>query len=227
MHGNNLSGKLPYNLRLCQKLRIIDVGGNKLTGEIPTWIGQMYQMQFLNLRGNKLHGSIPPEICNLTNIQVLDLSINNLSSIIPDCFNNFIVLASKESGYKTNLKFLKLIDFSSNRLTGNIPKSFSNMRASMYAGNDGLCGDPLPKCPEDSLRPSTTNLVDNMNEKNFIFMQEVDISMIFGFIIGFWGVVGSFLLKKSWRDALFNWLDVAREWFCVKVVVLVSKFRQS
>ncbi|KAL1556294.1 receptor-like protein EIX2 isoform X2 [Salvia divinorum] len=281
MHGNNLSGELPYNLRLCQKLRIIDVGGNKLTGEIPTWIGQMHQLQFLNLRGNKLHGSIPPEIC------ILDLSINNLSSIIPDCFNNFIVLASKsttyldpflfsiyfysnnenkhygyslfqwkgkEFGYKTNLEFLKLIDFSSNRLTGNIPKSFSNMRdlnslnlsrnslsgciipdigklemldsldlslnqlsgkiptslaeiytlgfldlsnnsllgeipmstqlqsfnASAYAGNHGLCGDPLPKCPEDSLSPSTTNLVDNMNEKDnisLLFMQKADISM--------------------------------------------------
>ncbi|XP_047983252.1 receptor-like protein EIX2 isoform X2 [Salvia hispanica] len=338
MHGNNLFGELPYNLSLCQKLLIIDVGGNKLTGEIPTWIGQMHQMQFLNLRGNILHGSIPPEICNLTNIQVLDFSINNLSSIIPDCFNNFIVLASKsttyldpflfsiyfynnnenkhygyssflwkgkESGYKTNLEFLKLIDFSSNRLTGNIPKSFSNMRdlnslnlsrnslsggiipdigkmemldsldlsqnqlsgkiptslaeiytlgfldlsnnslfgkiptstqlqsfnASAYAGNNGLCGDPLPECPEDSLRPSTTSSPpDNMNEKennSFFLMQEVDISMVIGFIIGFWGVVGSFVLKKSWRDAFFHWLDVAGDWFYVKGGVLVSKFRPS
>ncbi|KAL1555496.1 receptor-like protein EIX2 [Salvia divinorum] len=323
MHGNNLSGELPYSLRLCQELRFIDVGGNMLTGEIPTWIGQMYKMQFLNLRGNKLHGSIPPEICNVTNIQVLDLSINKLSSIIPDCFNNFTVLASKNTPYfdlyyfgtnfdsmdennqdgyssfqwkgqqleyKKNLGVLKLIDFSSNRLFGSIPKSFSDMRglnslnlsgnsltgyiipdigememldsldlshnqlsgkiptslaeiyslgvldfshnnlsgkiptstqlqsfnASAYAWNDGLCGDPLPKCPEDGMRPYATDPGENMNEKdgiNLSFMQEVWLSMAFGYIFGFWGIAGLITLKKSWRIAFFNMLDDVEYWF--------------
>ncbi|KAL1555661.1 receptor-like protein EIX2 [Salvia divinorum] len=268
MHGNNLSGELPYNLRHCRELKFIDVGGNKLTGEIPHWIGQLHGMELLNLRGNRLNGKIPLEICNLTNIHVLDLSINSLFSIIPDCFNNFIVLASniaydssitfgtthgnyekwefeystfqwkgKELEYRKNLELLKLIDFSSNRLIGNIPISFSNMRylnslnlsrnsltgyiipdigkmkmldsldlshnrlsgkiplslaniytlgvldlsnnnlsgkiptgtqlqsfnASSYTGNDGLCGDPLPMCPGDSLRPSTTNPIGSMS----------------------------------------------------------------
>ena len=74
-------------------------------------------------------------------------------------------------------------------------------------GNDGLCGHPLPKCLEDSLRPSIINPGVNMNEKegnNFSFIEEVGISMGFGFIFGFWGVVGLFILKKSWRIAFFN-----------------------
>ncbi|XP_042010538.1 receptor-like protein EIX2 [Salvia splendens] len=196
MHGNNLSGELPHSLRVCQKLRFMDVGGNKLTGEIPTWIGQMYKMQFLNLRGNKFHGSIPSQICNLTDIQVVDLSINNLVSIIPNCFNNFTQLQS--------------------------------FGASTYAGNDGRCGDPLPKCPEDSSRPSISNPGGSMKEKhhnNFSFMEEVGISMTFGFIFGFWGVFGSFLLKKSWRIAFFNLFDDAGDWFYVKIVVFVSKWK--
>ncbi|XP_057792744.1 receptor-like protein EIX1 [Salvia miltiorrhiza] len=347
LRGNSLSGELPSTLRLCQYLRLVDVGGNELTGEIPTWIGELSYMQFLNLRGNKLHGSIPPQICNLTDIRILDLSINILSGKIHDCFNNFNALARKntiqgdpnsrfgyyyrfqyngnlpnknfrsvyeyssvqwkgrESEYRKNLELLKLIDFSSNGLTGNIPKSFSSMlglislnlsnnsltgniirdigememlecldlshnqfsgelptslaqlqglavldlsnnnlfgkipsstqlqsfNASTYAENDGLCGPPLSAlCPEDSFRPSTPNPGESMNEKDdnsLSFMQEVCISLGFGFIFGFWGVVGTFILKKSWRIAYFNLLDAVGDWLYVRIVVFVSKWKRS
>ncbi|XP_047951568.1 receptor-like protein EIX2 isoform X2 [Salvia hispanica] len=94
----------------------------------------------------------------------------------------------------------------------------------------GLCGDPLPMCPEDSLKPSTTNSRDNMNDNDgniFSFMQEVGISMGFGFIFGFWGVIGSFILKKSWRIVFFSFLDGAGDWFYVRIAEFVSKWRRS
>ena len=70
------------------------------------------------------------------------------------------------------------------------------------------------------MRPSTSNPVENMNEKdgnNFSFMQEVGISMGFGFIFGFWGVIGSFILKKSWRITFFNLFHYAGDWLYVRV----------
>ena len=80
-----------------------------------------------------------------------------------------------------------------------------------------------------ALKPSTTNPRENTYEKgkNVSFMQEVVISMAFGFIFGFWGVAGSFILKKSWRIAFFNLLDDAANWLYVKIVVFVSKWRRS
>ncbi|XP_047975774.1 receptor-like protein EIX2 [Salvia hispanica] len=286
LSGNKFSGTISSICKTSHNgLMFLDRSNNQLVGKVPDCWEKLPNLHSLNLASNKFSGEIPPSLGNLQNSVALQMH-------------------GKESGYKTNLEFLKLIDFSSNRLKGNIPKSFSNMKelnslnlsrnslsgsiipdigkmemldsldlsqnqlsgkiptslaeiytlgfldlsnnslfgkiptstqlqsfsASAYAGNNGLCGDPLPKCTEDSLRPSTTNPPDNMNEKDnnsFFLMQEVDISMVFGFIIGLWEVVGSFVLKKSWRDAFFNWLDVAGDWFYVKGGVLVSKFRPS
>ncbi|XP_047949625.1 receptor-like protein EIX2 [Salvia hispanica] len=148
----------------------------------------------------------------------LDLSHNRLSGNIPASL--------------AEIHTLGVLDLSNNKLSGKIPTGtqLQSFNASSYAGNDGLCGNPLPMCIEDSLRPSTTNPVDNMNEKdgnNFSFMQEVGISMGFGFIFGFWGVIGSFILKKSWRIAFFNLFDAAGDWFYVRIAVFVSKWRRS
>ncbi|XP_047965251.1 receptor-like protein EIX2 [Salvia hispanica] len=122
----------------------------------------------------------------------LDLSHHHFSGKIPTSL--------------AEIHTLGVLDLSNNNLCGKISTStqLQSFNASSYAGNDGLCGNPLPMCIEHSLRPSTTNPVDNTNEKdgnNFSFMQEVGISMGFGFIFGFWGVIGSFILKKSWRVA--------------------------
>ncbi|XP_042005953.1 receptor-like protein EIX2 [Salvia splendens] len=148
----------------------------------------------------------------------LDLSHNQLSGEIPTSL--------------AEIHTLGVLDLSNNNLLGKIPTStqLQSFNASTYAGNDGLCGDPLPLCPEDSLRPSTTNPRENVNEKDdniFSFMQEVVISMAFGFIFGFWGVIGSFILKKSWRNAFFSVLDAAGDWFYVRIVVFVSKCKRS
>ncbi|XP_042010577.1 receptor-like protein EIX2 [Salvia splendens] len=142
----------------------------------------------------------------------LDLSHNRLSGKIPVSL--------------TKIYTLGVLDLSNNKLSGKIPTStqLQSFNASAYDGNDGLCGNPLPMCIEDSLRPSTTNPVENMNENDvsmFSFMQEVGISM------GFWGVIGSFILKKSWRIAFFNLFDVAGDWFYVSIAVFVSKCRRS
>ncbi|XP_047949648.1 receptor-like protein EIX2 [Salvia hispanica] len=148
----------------------------------------------------------------------LDLSHNQLSGKIPTSL--------------AEIHTLSVLDLSNNNLSGKIPTStqLQSFNVSAYDGNAGLCGDPLPKCAEDSLRPSTTNPLENKNDKegnNFSFMEEVGISIGFGFIIGFWGVVCSFILKKSWRIAFFNLVDAAGDWFYIRIAVFVSKWRRT
>ncbi|XP_047949634.1 receptor-like protein EIX1 [Salvia hispanica] len=191
-------------------LKLIDFSSNRLTGNIPKSFSTMRGLISLNLSRNSLTGLIP-DIGNMHMLYSLDLSHNQLLGKIPTSL--------------AEVHTLGFLDLSNNNLSGKIPTGtqLQSFNASSYADNDGLCGDPLPNCP-------TNNPWDNMNEKdgnNFSFMEEVGISMGFGFIFGFWGVIGSFILKKSWRIAFFNSFDAAGDWFHVMIVVFVSKWRRS
>ncbi|XP_047949649.1 receptor-like protein EIX1 [Salvia hispanica] len=199
-------------------LKLMDFSSNRLIGNIPKSFANMRGLKSLNLSRNSLTGHIIPDIGQMEMLDSLDLSHNQLSGKIPTSL--------------VEIYSIGFLDLSNNNLSGKIPTStqLQSFDASSYAHNHELCGDPLPKCPEDSLRPSTTNPGVNMNEKdgnNFSFMEEVGISMGFGFIFGFWGVVGSFILKKSWRIAFFKLLDVVGDWFYVRIVVFVSKWRSN
>ncbi|XP_047945274.1 receptor-like protein EIX2 [Salvia hispanica] len=223
VHENGFSSfqwkgqEFEYNRGNIVLLKLIDFSSNGLTGNIPKSFSTMRGLRSLNLSRNSLTGYIIPDIGKMEVLDSLDLSHNQLSSKIP------ISLAG--------IHTLGYLDLSNNSLSGKIPTGtqLQSFNASYYAGNDGLCGDPLPKCPGDILRPSTTNSKGNMNEKDdvFSFMQEVAISMGFGFIFGFWGVIGTFIWKKSWRIAFFNLLDAVGDWFYVRIVVFVSKWRRD
>ncbi|KAL1555658.1 receptor-like protein EIX1 [Salvia divinorum] len=199
-------------------LKLIDFSSNRLTGNIPKSFSSMRGLRSLNLSRNSLTGYIIPDIGKMEMLDSLDLSHNQLSGNIPTSLARIYTLG--------------FLDLSNNNLSGKIPTGtqLQSFNASAYAKNDGLCGNPLPKCPGESLRPSTTDPVENMDEKDgniLSFMQEVAISMVFGFIFGFWGVVGSFILKKSWRIAFFNMFDAAGDWLYVRVALFVSKWRRS
>ncbi|XP_057792745.1 receptor-like protein EIX1 [Salvia miltiorrhiza] len=204
------------NLKL---LKLIDLSSNRLSGSIPKSFSSMLGLISLNLSRNSLSGNINRDIGEMEMLECLDLSHNQFSGALPTSL--------------PQLHYLAVLDLSNNFLFGKIPTStqLQSFNASAYAENDGLCGPPLPAlCPEDSLRPSTTNPGENMNEKDdngLSFMQEVGISMAFGVIFGFWGVVGTFILKKSWRIAYFNFWDAVGDWFYVKIAVFVSKWRRS
>ncbi|KAG6404798.1 hypothetical protein SASPL_132374 [Salvia splendens] len=170
--------------------------------EAPEWFWNSSSLiQNLYLYDNQIRGTVPN--LSSTSIEFMDLSVNQFSE--PTLWQNTYK-------FGRNIHSLGVLDLSNNNLLGKIPTStqLHSFDASSYAGNDGLCGDPLPKCLDDRLRPSTINPGVNMNERdsnNFSFMEEVGISMGFGFIFGFWGVVGSIILKKSWRIAFFNLFD--------------------
>ncbi|KAK6925427.1 Leucine-rich repeat [Dillenia turbinata] len=171
LQNNRLSGPLPQSLQNCSSLMTLDLSINSFTGKLPTWIEKFHDsIQFLNLRSNRLEGEIPIELCYLTSLQILDIAENNFSGRIPTCFKN---LTAMTFGQRNDLIF--------------------------WCGNN-LCGLPLTRfCGADiPLPPYAVNVQDDedLNEKDSIWFY---LGVPWGFVVGFWYVIGPLLVRRSWR----------------------------
>lgn len=187
-----LETEFGQNLKL---LRSIDISSNYLSGGIPDSITSLLKLMSLNLSRNNLDGNIPRKFGQLSMLEALDLSRNQLSGSIPESFSD--------------LTFLGVLDLSHNNLTGRIPlgTQLQGFNASAYIGNEGLCGRPLPKgCPGDETVPQAPSFTngneqgDHDDDDGFI-SSGFYLSIGIGYFVGFWGVCGFFLLKRSWSRA--------------------------
>ncbi|KAL0010493.1 hypothetical protein SO802_005601 [Lithocarpus litseifolius] len=197
----------------------IDLSGNNLTGEIPFEITSLTRLDTLNLSMNHLSGNIPKNIGNLHLLETLDFSNNKLFGPIPKSMSS--------------LTFLVHLNLSFNNLTGRIPSGNQLQTindATMYKGNPLLCGSPLPtKCPGDETSDDPTIIGDedkqNGNDYERIWFYA---SIGLGFVVGFWSVCGTILLKKSWRHRYFRFCDDIKDrvalLIALKVVHLKRKF---
>ncbi|XP_022882542.1 LRR receptor-like serine/threonine-protein kinase GSO2 [Olea europaea var. sylvestris] len=195
-------------------LKGIDLSSNKLVGTIPQAFCDLRGLVFINLSRNQLTGNIISCIGQLDTLEWLDLSRNKLSGEIPNGL--------------ANLHFLSVLDLSYNNLTGKIPLStqLQSFDSSVYAGNNQLCGDPLVECPRD---PSVTHngKVNVVEEDDRFINRDFYICMAFGFIIGFWVVVGTLILKHSWRHSYFKFWNSVRDWMYVTTTIYVTGFKRK
>ncbi|PRQ32006.1 putative leucine-rich repeat-containing, plant-type, leucine-rich repeat domain, L [Rosa chinensis] len=209
--------ELVYNTTLAL-VKSIDFSSNNLEGVIPDGISNLIALGTLNLSRNQLSGNIPSNIGNLRWLETLDLSHNQLSGQIPHSLSSL-----------TSLSHLNL---SFNCLTGRIPTSTQLQTlndASIYASNPYLCGFPLLiKCSGDSTLASTNpggyeteNEVKDDNGKLGFY-----ISIILGFILGFWGVCGTLLVKHSWRYAYFRFFDDIKDKVALAIALKVAYFQR-
>jgi hypothetical protein len=176
----------------------IDLSSNNLYGAIPEEITKLSHMIALNLSRNQLTWSIPESIGSLQLLETLDLSMNHLSGPIPLSMTSMTLLS------KLNLSY--------NNLSGPIP-SISQFQTfndpTMYEGNLGLCGPPLPiNCSSSTSNgdAQVTDDEDESSEKIWLYL-----SIALGFIVGFWAVFGSLVIKRSWRHAYFQFLDKIKD----------------
>ncbi|XP_008341680.3 receptor-like protein EIX1 [Malus domestica] len=174
----------------------VDLSDNNLSGEMPVGLTSLIRLGTLNLSMNHLTGNIPAEIGILERIETLDLSSNKLSGPIPQTM--------------VSLTFLNHLNLSYNNLSGKIPTSnqFETfIDPSIYEGNAGLCGHPLPTdCQgnkETPPAPSADGEDDDGKSDRLWFI----FSVVIGFCFGFWGVFGTLAVKKSWRYAYFCFVD--------------------
>ncbi|TYG47695.1 hypothetical protein ES288_D11G361100v1 [Gossypium darwinii] len=170
----------------------MDLSANSLTGEIPKEIGSLVGLLSLNFSWNLLTGNIPYNIGNMELMESLDLSMNRLNGDIPSSFSN--------------LHFLNHFNVSYNNLTGQIPtstqlQSFENLS---YVGNN-LFGPPLAKNCTSKIIP--TNAANNGRNSEGSKVNWLYVSIVLGFVMGFWGVVAPLFFIRSWRIAYYRKLD--------------------
>ncbi|CAN1344667.1 Receptor-like protein EIX2 [Linum perenne] len=238
LRENKFHGNIPEELCLAKSMRILDLADNNLAGNIPRCVnnftamvrmndsdgviqlsyngsgpffetalvvtkGKMTKLaglQSLNMSDNFLTGVIPRDIGSMGALESVDLSLNQLSGEIPPSISS--------------MTFLSFINISSNRLTGRIPLStqLQSLNSSSFAGNKDLCGSPLAKCRTDS-----TTVDSNWNGRNDHEIKWFYVSLPLGFIVGFWGVVGSMVLNKQWRFGYFNFVDRLWDRLCCRL----------
>ncbi|XP_048425715.1 receptor-like protein EIX2, partial [Pyrus x bretschneideri] len=204
--------ELVYNNTL-YLVKSIDLSSNTLQGEIPEEISSLILLGTLNLSRNQLTGKIPSEIGNLHWLETLDLSHNHLSGQIPQSLSSL-----------TSLSHLNL---SYNNLSGRIPSGNqlqTLIDPSIYMENPSLCGVPFStKCPGDDTFPSkdTKDMNEGGNDELWFY-----VSMVLGFIVGFWGICGTLILKTSWRYAYFQFFDNIKDKVALAIALKVARFQR-
>jgi len=191
-------------------INLIDLSRNHLSGEIPHTLTELSYLVSLNLSWNQLSGGIPTNIGALHQLESLDLSNNHLSGPIPP---NMV-----------SLTFLAHLNLSYNNLSGEIPTTnqfHTWIDPSIYEGNPHLCGTPLTTKCSEHVDESTTfrdTYEDEDSSHNKLWLS---LSIALGYIVGFWAVCGSLVLKKSWRHAYFQFVDSMKDWI---LLVAITKW---
>ncbi|KAM1484380.1 hypothetical protein TB2_035588 [Malus domestica] len=205
--------ELVYNKTL-KLVKSIDLSSNNLQGEIPEEISNLILLGTLNLSMNQLTGKIPSKIGNLHLLETLDFSHNHLSGHIPQSLSSL-----------TSLSHLNL---SYNNLTGRIPSGRQLQTLndlSIYMNNPSLCGIPLStNCPGDDTFPAKD--VNDKNEDGNHDKLWFYVSVVLGFIVGFWGICGTLILKTSWRYAYFQFFDNIKDKVALAIALNVACFKR-
>ncbi|XP_054800066.1 receptor-like protein EIX2 [Prosopis cineraria] len=194
-------------------VKSIDLSSNMLTGDIPSEMMDLVGLVSLNLSRNMIRGQIPAAIGKLKSLDFLDLSRNHLSGNIPSELSH--------------LDRLGVMDLSYNNLSGEIPigTQLQSFDPSCYAENAGLCGAPLPKCPQ---KPTEDNQTDKSSEEDETFFDGgFFISLSVGFIMGFWGVCSLIFFNKSFRYAYFGLMGGIYDKVYALVAINVARLRRS
>ncbi|KAM3706044.1 hypothetical protein ACJW31_03G123400 [Castanea mollissima] len=195
---NNLSGEIPAELTSLTLLNSLNLSWNQLTGKIPENIGSLHQLETLDLSSNHLSGHIPPSMSSMTFLSHLNLSYNNLSGQIPST-NQF--------------------------QTFNDP--------SIYEGNPHLYGPP--PLPTSLSMPSDRNAEHKDQEDIHVHNNGEDqfeklwfyLSIALGFIVGFWVVCGSLLIKKSWRHTYFCFAEKMKDRLLVVIALNMAHLQRK
>ncbi|KAL0299579.1 UNVERIFIED_CONTAM: Receptor-like protein EIX1 [Sesamum radiatum] len=173
-------------------VKLIDFSNNSLIGEIPPGITKLVGLVGLNISRNNLTGHVPLDIGQLKSLNFLDFSRNHLSGGIPTSIGD--------------LSHLGVLNLSYNNLSGRIPQN-----------SHGLT------IPESAYRVDGNNVMKGGESEDDRFITEgFYITLGLGFVVGFWGILGTTLLNNRFRHAFFKQLDIIGDLVCVILSVLAS-----
>ncbi|KAM3223509.1 hypothetical protein ACQJBY_057084 [Aegilops geniculata] len=194
--------KRDYTFAIYQLLVVLDLSSNSLAGQIPEEITLLIGLTNLNLSNNQFTGAIPNKIGDLRQLDSLDLSFNEFYGAIPPSLSA--------------LTYLSHLNLSYNNLSGAIPSGQQlqalDNQMYIYIGNPGLCGDPVGRnCSTHDAEQSGLEDIDHMSS--------VYLSMSIGFVVGLWTVFCTLLMKRTWRAAFFQFVDMMYDMVYVQVAV--------
>ncbi|KAL7592341.1 hypothetical protein Lser_V15G33291 [Lactuca serriola] len=139
LDDNQISGEIPPDINNLLNLTLLNLSRNLLTGKIPHELCLMEKLERLYLSDNLLSGEIPSAFGNVSRLGLLDLSKNQLSNSIPDTFSN---LSQLRSLLLNNNKLvgtipsslaqcvnLEILDLSYNQISGLIPNDFARLNS--------------------------------------------------------------------------------------------------
>ncbi|KAL8240915.1 hypothetical protein R6Q59_014270 [Mikania micrantha] len=169
---------------------ILDLSSNNFSGQIPSELMALRELKSLNLSRNQLTEKIPDQIGEMKSLESLDLSVNKLSKELPMSLSR--------------LNFLSSFNVSYNNLIGKVPTStqLQSFNESSFLGNR-LCGPPLtngcsPVKECDTIKDSKEN--DGPRGGDWVLA----LSIVVGFVIGFWIIVAPLIASTSWKIAYFR-----------------------
>lgn len=143
-------------------------------------------------------------------LESLVLSHNDLSGEIPSSISALTSLTSFNLSY--------------NNLSGSIPTGNQLQTlalddpASMYLGNIGLCGPPLPKgCAGNGTNNSQAEPEQQHQDNDGV--KSTYLSMICGFIFSLWVVFCIMLLNQGLRYSYFFFIDYLYHKVCVFMII--------
>ncbi|XP_050280457.1 LRR receptor-like serine/threonine-protein kinase EFR [Quercus robur] len=115
LEKNNLTGDIPVMIGYLRMLKKLDLSENEFSRHIPSSLANITQLYSPHLERNHLMGTIPPSLGNLLYLQELDLSHNYLSGTIPQ---SIMGLSSQTIS----------LSLAQNQLTGSLPTQVGNLK---------------------------------------------------------------------------------------------------
>ena len=131
LRNNNLTGQIPADIGLLDRLFILSLNDATITGPIPPAIGRLRRLRDLGLGGTRVDGPLPPEMGNMTGLDYVYLFGTRLSGPLPE------TLANLDVG-----RFY----------FGNTGLCLPRSLAEWYARRDDPSDNPLPCIPETADR---------------------------------------------------------------------------
>uniref|UniRef100_A0A0E0JW73 Protein kinase domain-containing protein n=1 Tax=Oryza punctata TaxID=4537 RepID=A0A0E0JW73_ORYPU len=177
-------------------LRVLSLANNAIAGAFPN-VSSLAMLKMLYLSRNRFSGVVPDGTFHtMRGLRKLHLSSNELSGPIPSSITSprLLELSLAHNRFDGPLPDfsqpeLRYVDVSSNNLSGPIPEGLSRFNASMFSGNQYLCGKPLDTVCDTFASPS------NMST----FMTIAVVLIIVGVILAAAGIATGVVGRRKRR----------------------------